>query len=109
MNRHTGTTIDGDAQLAQDINDLFSTPVGTRVMRRAYGSLLPSLLDQPLNGETQLLVCAAAAGAINRWIRRIRVVACRLTGNAEGKGLLTIDFRRTDTINAQPASLAIPL
>ena len=44
----TGRTITGAAHLAQSIADVLTTPIGSRVMRREYGSLLPDLIDDPL-------------------------------------------------------------
>lgn len=73
MNRHTGAALSGDAHLAQSIGDILSTPLGTRVMRRDYGSLLPELLDRPLNPATRLLMIMASAIAIGRWEPRIAV------------------------------------
>jgi uncharacterized protein len=109
LNRHTGGAIDGDAQLAQNLADLFSTPTGSRVMRRDYGSLLPFLVDAPQNKETALLLCAAAARAVNRWVRQIRVTRVQTEFTASGRGSLVLTYVRTDRLNATPASLAIPL
>lgn len=46
MDRRTGRLIEGDAHLAQSVADILTTPVGSRLQRRTYGSLLPELLDQ---------------------------------------------------------------
>ena len=59
MDRNTGRTLDGDAHLAQSIGDILTTPLGSRVMRRDYGSMLFELIDQPLNAANRLLVFAA--------------------------------------------------
>lgn len=39
MNSETGKTISGIEHLKQSIVDILTTPVGTRVMRRDYGSI----------------------------------------------------------------------
>jgi phage baseplate assembly protein W len=52
MNRTTGAPLDGDAHLAQSCEDIVTTPLGTRVMRRDYGCLLAELVDRPLNRAT---------------------------------------------------------
>ena len=99
MNRATGKPIDGNAHLAQSLGDLLSTPVGSRVMRRDYGSLLFGLIDQPLNPATRLLVFAASALAIRRWEPRLRVRRFRLElaqDLAAGAAQLTIEGERTD-------------
>jgi phage baseplate assembly protein gpV len=43
--------LDGDAHLVQSCEDIVTTPLGTRVMRRDYGCLLAEL-DRPLNRAT---------------------------------------------------------
>ena len=54
MNQNgTGTVSDSD-HLWQSVKDVLLTPLGSRVMRRAYGSLLPDLLDAPKNETTRL-------------------------------------------------------
>ncbi|MCB2052280.1 MAG: GPW/gp25 family protein, partial [Novosphingobium sp.] len=78
MSRTTGKALGGNDHLAQSIGDILSTPLGSRVMRRDYGSMLPDLIDHPLNGDNRLLVYAATAMAIRRWEPRFRLKRCRL-------------------------------
>lgn len=68
MNRHTGKPIGSSALLSQRIADVLTTRIGTRVMRRNYGSLLPELIDAPGNEMTSQLLIAASATALVRWI-----------------------------------------
>ncbi len=101
MDRRTGETLGGDAHLAQSIADILTTPVGSRVMRRDYGSRIPDLIDAPLNGETIVLVYAAAAEALARWEPRLKLLrmsvesaaagrlALGVVGEAEGRALET--------------------
>lgn len=84
MSRHTGLAIDGDAHLAQSITDILTTPIGTRVMRRHYGSELPQLLDAPMNGETLVDVFAAVADALDRWEPRLRLKRVEVTSAVSG-------------------------
>lgn len=49
MDATTGKPLSGDAHLAQSVADILTTPIGSRVMRRSYGSLIPSLIDAPIN------------------------------------------------------------
>jgi phage baseplate assembly protein W len=71
MNAGTGAAIDGNAHLAQSIVDILSTPIGSRVMRRDYGSLLFELIDMPFNAATRALLHAATAIALGRWEPRL--------------------------------------
>ena len=71
MNRHTGRSIDGLAHLAQSIYDILTTPKGSVVMNRAYGSDLPKIIDQPINKQTLIDLYMAVAEAIGAWEPRV--------------------------------------
>jgi hypothetical protein len=99
MNRSTGKPIEGNAHLAQSLGHLLSTPIGSCVMRRDYGSLLFGLIDQPLNPATRLLIFAASALAIRQWEPRLRIKRFGLElseGLSAGAAHLTIEGDRTD-------------
>ena len=49
MNRETGAAISTVEHIGQSIRDILTTRLGTRVMRREYGSLLPELVDHVLD------------------------------------------------------------
>jgi len=51
-NASTGRALEGTEHLVQSLADILGTPLGTRAMRRDYGSLLPELIDQPTNPAT---------------------------------------------------------
>jgi uncharacterized protein len=68
INRNTGEIIQEDGAISaelvtglQNIYALLSTPLGSRVYNRAWGSNLPNLLDLPINNTTQLLVSSQIA------------------------------------------------
>jgi phage baseplate assembly protein W len=61
MSRITGAAVGGFDHLRQSIQDILSTPVGTRVHRRDYGSDLPRLVDRPMNATLASDMVAAAA------------------------------------------------
>ncbi|ELI8163616.1 GPW/gp25 family protein, partial [Yersinia enterocolitica] len=71
MNRNTGRAITDADHISQSIADILITPVGSRVMRRAYGSLLSELIDQPQNPALRLQIMAASYSAILRWEPRV--------------------------------------
>jgi phage baseplate assembly protein W len=101
MDRTTGLALSGDQHLAQSIADIITTPLGSRIMRRDYGSLLFELIDRPLNGATRLLCIMAAATALARWepriaIRQVLFEAGPDGGFAAGRASLTIIGNRTD-------------
>jgi phage baseplate assembly protein W len=69
----TGKPLDGVAHLRQSIRDILTTPLGSRVMRRDYGSRLFDLVDNPLNDATIIEIYAATAEALIRWEPRLLV------------------------------------
>lgn len=89
MSKGTGRVLADLAHIRQSWSDILTTPIGSRVMRRAYGSLVPMLIDQPLNGVTRLRVMSAAVTALVRWEPRTRITAARL--DVGGDGSLTVD------------------
>ena len=85
----TGRTVADSAHLAQSVADILTTPIGTRVMRREYGSQLPDLVDWPTNPATRLLAYAATAMALMRWEPRIRLSRVELfLGDRPGQAVL---------------------
>lgn len=86
----TGKRLGGIAHLRQSITDILTTPVGTRVMRRDYGSKLFELVDAPLNREGLLNIFAATAGAIAQWEPRYLVK--RVEARSPEPGALELDL-----------------
>jgi phage baseplate assembly protein W len=67
MSRTTGTYLNDLEHLKQSSVDILTTPIGSRVMRREYGSNLFYLVDRPVNREFVQQIYAAVAEAIERW------------------------------------------
>jgi phage baseplate assembly protein W len=108
MNAHTGRTTTGRPQLAQSIADILTTPLGSRLMRREYGSQLVDLIDWPLNNTTRLQAYAATATALMRWEPRIRLSRVQLSlGEIAGQAMLDVEGSLTDS--NEPFSLRVPL
>jgi phage baseplate assembly protein W len=64
MNAATGRTISATDHIIQSVRDILITPVGSRVMRRDYGSELFYLIDQPQHKATRLRLMAATVLAL---------------------------------------------
>lgn len=110
INAGSGTALDGTAHLAQSVADILTTPIGTRVMRRDYGSMLFDLIDQPLNAATRLLIFAATALALTRWEPRLRLRKVALGGNnAEGELTLELDGELVDPGANSRVLLSVPI
>ena len=108
MNAKTGRTLSAGQHLAQSIADIVTTPLGSRIMRREYGSPLADLIDAPLNNATRLQAYAAITMAVMRWEPRIRLSRVQLTpGTTPGTAVLDVEGTLTDT--NESASLRVPL
>lgn len=110
MNAVTGRSLTDLEHIRQSWRDILTTPLGTRVMRRDYGSLIPELIDQPMNGVTRLRVMSAAVASLVRWEPRTRISAVRLEVGADGSLDLDVDGERVDGPRAgKTATVTIPL
>ena len=49
MSRIKGTSLSEKEHLQQSVADILTTPIGSRVMRRDYGSNIPFLIDHPIS------------------------------------------------------------
>jgi len=105
MNAHTGRALSGLDHIRQSVADIITTPIGTRVMRRSYGSEVPELIDQPLHGATVLRVYAATAHAVRLWESRIKLQGIQLERGLDGQATLILD----GIADEQSIQLAIPV
>ncbi|MDQ6959557.1 MAG: GPW/gp25 family protein [Mariprofundaceae bacterium] len=78
MHNATGAPLSGLDHLRQSIADILSTPLGSRVMRRDYGSRLFELTDTPMNRNGVMDVIIAAAEALKKWEPRLNLTAVRV-------------------------------
>lgn len=107
MNRVDGGLMTSElAHLRQSVADILSTPIGSRVMRRDYGSRLPELLDAPLNRAGMLDIIAAAAEALARWEPRLKLARVRVTPDTTGAGRVALDLEGVYAPNGQPLTLS---
>lgn len=113
MNRQTGQRLNMLDHIRQSVTDILSTPIGSRVMRRTYGSLVPELIDQPDNLATQTRVFAAVASALLRWEPRISISKMSLARDPDrpGRATLNIEGSYTGKFGREPSplSLSVPL
>lgn len=110
MNAATGTAItDRIASIQQSVADILFTPIGSRVMRRSYGSHLPSLLDQPLNGALVLMLYAAATMAITAWEERISLSDISLEIDADNPGTAMLTIGGVDAEAGSRVVLSVPI
>ncbi|WP_325985752.1 GPW/gp25 family protein [Pseudomonas protegens] len=80
MDRRTGQPLSGLEHVRQSIEDILTTPLGSRRMRPGYGSDLRRYVDLPVTGGWKSAVQAEVARALLRWeprlkLERVQVVA----------------------------------
>jgi phage baseplate assembly protein W len=108
----TGRQLAGNAHLAQSVADILTTPLGSRVMRRDYGSLLFDLVDQPINAATRMLIQAATALALRQWEPRLKLARIALDASQAPAGRLAVEIEGTRTDLPAPnarVTLSIPI
>lgn len=91
LNSVRGDSIQGVEHVRQSITQILTTPVGSRLMRREFGSLVPELIDHPCNDETRMLLFAATATALHRWEPRFRLQQVHLADvDIHGRAVLEL-------------------
>ena len=92
-NAKTGKPLKGLDHLRQSVRDILLTPLGSRVMRRDYGSRLLELQDAPMNRVTLLAIYSSAVKALSTWEPRIAVESVVATKVEPGVIELTVNGR----------------
>ena len=90
MNVNNGSEISEIAHIKQSIANILSTPIGSRIMRRDYGSRLFEKIDRPINGELIAEIYSDIVEALFKWEPRFEVAQV-VVQNIE-KGKITIDL-----------------
>ena len=96
MSRSTGQRIDQTNHILQSVRDILMTPIGSRVMRRDYGSLLPFLIDAPINAYFIMQLRASVIHALMRWETRVTPTRIELLTDdtaSQGVASLMIEYR----------------
>lgn len=89
MNASTGELLTEREHILQSLRTIVLTPVGTRIQRRDFGSVIPGLIDQPLNTATMLRLYSATAAAIIKWEPRVTLVSISLRSD---NGAVVLDL-----------------
>ena len=103
----TGAALTGLEHLRQSVGDVLGTRIGTRVMRREFGSRLPELVDAPLNDGLRAAVAAATVEALRRWEPRLRVRRVRVAAAPAGSpARVHLDLEGEYVPDGSPVALA---
>ncbi len=103
MNINTGKAISEIAHIKQSIANILTTPIGSRVMRRDYGSRLFEKIDRPLNGELIAEIYSDIVEALFTWEPRFEVE--QVTVQSIGIGSIVIDLEGSLLRNGQKITL----
>lgn len=110
MDLNTGRAVADIDHLRQSISDILTTPVGTRLERRTYGSLVPDLIDHPDNGATRVRIYAAVASALMKWEPRLHLSRVQLaSGPAAGRATLDLSGEYLAPTGSRPVNLQVAL
>ena len=91
INKHSGTNTEPFEHLQQSIGDILLTPLGSRIMRRHYGSELFSLIDAAHNATSRVRLYAAVATALARWEPRLHLMRVQLA-DADTNGRIAFEI-----------------
>ena len=107
MNASTGRAITDDEHISQSVRDILITPVGSRVMRRSYGSQLFSLIDEPYEPAIKLKIMSAIYSALMRWEPRITPTKITLETRGAGLAAVTLQAQRTDNLAVFSSTISL--
>lgn len=85
MDRRTGKPLSGLAHLRQSIEDILTTPLGSRRMRPDYGSTIRRYVDLPVNEGWKSAVQAEVARALGRWEPRLKLERVKVVSVVGGQ------------------------
>ena len=80
------------AHVKQSIIDIITTPLGSRVMRRDYGSRVFEYVDAPTNAKYNADIYQAVAVALRRWEPRVSVKKITLSKPKPGMVIISLDL-----------------
>ena len=107
MSRSSGEALTDAEHINQSIGDILRTPIGSRVMRRSYGSMLSQLIDQPQTPALELQIKAACYMALLKWEPRVTLTAVTTERQFNGQMLVNLTGEYADT--GESFSLSIPV
>ena len=93
MCKKTGKSLDGISHLKQSIADILSTPIGSRVMRRNYGSALFDKIDKPLNGDLVAEIYKDIVSALYEYEPRFEVRKVSVVSQNRGSVVIDLEGR----------------
>lgn len=93
MNNQVGTHKDVFPYLKQRVQDILSTPLGSRVMRRGYGSELYKRIDNPANGDLVANIYADCVTALYKFEPEFELLRVNIVSITKGNVILDLEGR----------------
>lgn len=93
MNKVSGKPLADFLHLKQSITDILTTPIGSRPMRRDYGSNLFTRIDAPMTGDLIAEIYADVVDALFNYEPRFEVSSVAVV--SVGLGSLVLDLEGT--------------
>ncbi len=109
ISRYDGQVMSYIDQIRQSIADILTTPIGSRVMRREYGSLLPELIDRPIDDVLVLQCYSAIYSALYLWEDRIIIESIGIEYASHGVMSIRLDAVLTDSGEASQIAVDVAL
>ena len=91
MDRNSGKPLGGAGHLRQSIADILTTPVGSRPMRRDYGSRIFQRIDAPMTGELVSEIYSDVVEALFNYEPRFEVSAVSVVSIDAGHIVLDLE------------------
>ena len=107
MSREIGSNLSELEHIKQSIQDIVSTPLGSRIMRRSYGTQLFNLIDKPTSEALYLKIYSTIYSSILQWENRIDVSQININSLSAGQMVIDLEFTLTKT--GQTQNLNIPV
>ncbi|WP_151957392.1 GPW/gp25 family protein [Acinetobacter guillouiae] len=106
MSRYDASTLTEQQHIEQSLEDIATTPIGSRTHRREYGTSLADLIDHPLNEVLVLKCYSTLYSAFTRWEDRIEIN--QIQAVEIGKGNLMMDISAIYLSTGNPMSFKVP-
>lgn len=109
MNAKTGRMMSLADHVQQSIHNILFTRIGTRLQRENYGSLLPELIDAPLNEATLLRCNAAVMIAIAQWEPRYTIESAQTQVISDGNQGLRVEIALSGSLNGKAQNFIVKM
>lgn len=91
IDRRTGALLYGDDDLYQSIEDILTTPKGSRLFLRSYGCRLLDLLDKNVSPAR---LAGEVSDAIEEFEKRVKVKSAVVRSGPDGKVEISLSLER---------------